>query len=92
MEGELQRLARMRHRGLMRDALTIWRKAQRPMPIRALTEQLMKDRGLDMSDLDAVRRMRERLRLLLWRQEAAGVVVKAPDKEPERRQVWSIAG
>lgn len=88
METELQRLAKTRHRNPTRGVLSILRKAQPPVPIRVLT---MPDRGLDTSDLGAVRRMREWLRLLLRNQEAAGIVVKTPDKEPERRQVWAIA-
>ena len=42
-------------------------------------------------EIDTTGRMVERMRLLLWRQEAAGVVRKDGGKEPVGRQVWTIA-
>jgi hypothetical protein len=90
LELEMRALARPRHHGLTRDALTILRKAPEPMPIRAITLLLMEARGHDRTDARLVKRMTDRMRLLLWRQEQAGVVRKAVGKGADERQVWSI--
>jgi len=92
LEHEMVLLAKPRHHALTRDALTILRNAPEPMPLRALTLALMEARSLDASDTRLTRPMTERMRLLLWRQEAAGVVRKAKGKGSEERQVWGIAG
>ncbi len=92
LEDELSRLVRIRHRGLTRDALTLLRRAGEPMPIRALTLRLMEAREMDTTDTRLTRTIVERVRLLLHRQERAGVVRKGRGKEPEGRVVWSIAG
>jgi hypothetical protein len=92
LEDELSRLVRIRHRGLTRDALTLLRRAGEPMPIRALTLRLMEAREMDTTDARLTRTIVERVRLLLHRQERAGVVRKGRGKEPEGRVVWSIAG
>ena len=91
LELDMKALAQPRHHGLTRDALTILRRAGEPMPLRALTLRLMEARGLDATDTRLTRRMTERMRGLLRRQVAAGVVRKDGGKEPEERLVWSIA-
>jgi hypothetical protein len=92
LEDELSRLVRIRHRGLIRDALTLLRRAGEPMPIRALTLRLMEAREMDTTDARLTRTIIERVRLLLHRQERAGVVRKGRGTKPAGRVVWSIAG
>lgn len=84
-----QQLTRERHRHVTRDALNILRTANGPMGLRELTERLMSDQGLDPSDAKETRKMMEKLRVVLTRYAASGILRREPG--PGWTMVWSVA-
>lgn len=90
LNGRLQDLTRDRRSTTLRDALSILRRSQAPIGLRALSIALMTERGLDATDGASVARLMEQLRISLLRQWRAGVVRR--ENGPGMTMVWSIAG
>jgi hypothetical protein len=61
---------------MTRGALDNLRRAGQPMGLRALTVELMTDKGMDSADGALVNRAMEKLRVSLTRQWQHGIVVR----------------
>jgi hypothetical protein len=88
LDATIERLSRDRARGMTRNALSILRRHGKPMRLRDVTVALMTERGMDTGDFRAVNREMEKLRVLLTRQRAHGIVRR--EEGPTWAALWSI--
>ena len=88
MDAAIERIGKQRNRGLTRDALAILRRNRAPMLLRDVTVTLMTERGMDPADKALVTQMLERLRGLMLRQRAYGVVQR--EQGEGWAALWSV--
>ena len=89
MDAAIERIGKQRNRGLTRDSLAILRRNREPMLLRDMTVILMTERGMDTADRALVTQMLERLRGLMLRQRAYGVVRR--EQGEGWAALWSVA-